>query len=336
MFENFQLTYIDTGAANIRVRIGGRGPPLLLLHGNPQTHVMWHRVAPALSQRFTVVAADLTGYGMSSKPPCSPDHEPYSKRAMARDQIAVMRKLGHERFMVAGHDRGARVGYRMALDWPEVVVKLAVLDIVPTGEAFARGGKDFALGYYHWFFLAQASPLPEHLIGADPDWFWRWHTTRGPREVFTPDAVRTIWPVSATRRRSAQSARTTALAQLSTAIMMLPTNSRDVVLDVRCWCYGGSRGGYKHGTTPSPYGVNGPRMWAAAPWNVGTICPRSSLRRRRPSCCRSLAALANAKDESRRAATLACVHAYALLFAFKLTCSNEHVRSRPHLRKAHR
>jgi len=150
---------------------------------------MWHRVAPALSQRFTVVAADLTGYGMSSKPPCSPDHEPYSKRAMARDQIAVMRKLGHERFMVAGHDRGARVGYRMALDWPEVVVKLAVLDIVPTGEAFARGGKDFALGYYHWFFLAQPSPLPEHLIGADPDWFWRWHTTRGPREVFTPDAV---------------------------------------------------------------------------------------------------------------------------------------------------
>ena len=189
MFEGFELTHIDTGAATIRARIGGRGPPLLLLHGNPQTHVMWHRVAPALSQRFTVVATDLTGYGMSSKPPSTGDHAPYSKRAMARDQLAVMRKLGHERFMVAGHDRGARVGYRMALDWPESVAKLAVLDIVPTGEAFARGGKDFALGYYHWFFLAQPAPLPERLIGADPDWFWRWHTTRGPREAFAPEAV---------------------------------------------------------------------------------------------------------------------------------------------------
>ena len=190
MFEGFSLNYVETDTVTIRIRIGGRGPPLLLLHGNPQTHVMWHRVASVLSQRFTVVATDLTGYGMSSKPPSSADHEPYSKRAMARDQLAVMRKLGHERFMVAGHDRGARVGYRMALDWPEAVAKLAVLDIVPTGEAFARGGKDFALGYYHWFFLAQPAPLPEHIIGADPDWFWHWHTTRGPREVFTPEAVK--------------------------------------------------------------------------------------------------------------------------------------------------
>jgi haloacetate dehalogenase len=131
----------------------------------------------------------LTGYGMSSKPPSTPGHAPYSKRAMARTQVEVMRQLGHERFFVAGHDRGGRVAYRMALDHPDAVLKLAVLDIVPTLEAFTRGGKDFGLGYYHWFFLAQPAPLPERLIGADPDWFWRWHTTRGPRDVFAPEAV---------------------------------------------------------------------------------------------------------------------------------------------------
>ena len=189
MFARFTLTTIDTGAVRIRARIGGSGPPLLLLHGNPQTHVMWHKVAPALSERFTVVATDLTGYGMSSKPPSVPDHLPYSKRAMARDQVAAMRKLGYERFSVAGHDRGGRVGYRMALDSPDTVEKLAVLDIVPTAEAFARGGREFGLGYYHWFFLAQPAPLPERLIGADPDWFWRWHTTRGQGDVFTPEAI---------------------------------------------------------------------------------------------------------------------------------------------------
>lgn len=189
MFERFTLTQIETGQGPIRTRVGGSGPPLLLLHGNPQTHVMWHRVAPALSQRFTVVATDLTGYGMSSKPPSTADHAPYSKRAMARTQVEVMRSLGHERFLVAGHDRGGRVAYRMALDFPEQVLKLAVLDIVPTLDAFERGGKAFGLGYYHWFFLAQPAPLPERLIGADPDWFWRWHTARGPNEVFAPEAL---------------------------------------------------------------------------------------------------------------------------------------------------
>ena len=170
-------------------RSGGSGPPLLLLHGNPQTHVMWHAVAPALAEHFTVVATDLTGYGMSSKPPSSGDHAAYSKRNMANDQIAVMRKLGHEKFMVAGHDRGGRVAYRMALDHPDVVQKLAVLDIIPTLEAFERGRKDFGLGYYHWFFLAQPEPLPETLINANPDWFWRWHTDRVPRKFFAPEAV---------------------------------------------------------------------------------------------------------------------------------------------------
>jgi len=189
MFDGFTLTTIDIGHVHIRLRSGGNGPPLLLLHGNPETHVMWHAVVPTLARHFTVIATDLTGYGMSSKPASSDDHAAYSKRAMANDQIAVMRRLGHERFMVAGHDRGGRVAYRMALDHPDIVQKLAVLDIIPTLEAYERGGKDFGLGYYHWFFLAQPAPLPEKLINADPEWFWRWHTDRVPRKFFSPDAV---------------------------------------------------------------------------------------------------------------------------------------------------
>jgi haloacetate dehalogenase len=185
MFEGFDLTMIETEAATIRVRHGGSGPPLLLLHGHPQTHMMWHAVAPRLAEEFTVVAADLTGYGDSSKPPTTPDHAPYSKRAMARDQVAVMDHLGFDRFFVAGHDRGGRCAYRMALDHPERVRKVAVLDIIPTGEAFRRADMRFGLGYWHWFFLAQPFDLPERLIGADPDAYY----FRGTREQFAPEAL---------------------------------------------------------------------------------------------------------------------------------------------------
>ena len=132
MFDGFRLEMLDLGEIRVRVRIGGDGPPLLLLHGNPQTHVMWHRVAPALAEQFTVVAPDLRGYGKTSKPASTPDHSGYSKRTMALDQIDLMRTLGHLRFSVAGHDRGARVGYRLALDHPGSVEKLAALDIIPT------------------------------------------------------------------------------------------------------------------------------------------------------------------------------------------------------------
>lgn len=183
---------IDTGEAVIRVRHGGSGPPLLLLHGHPQTHVMWHKVAPALARQFTVVAADLRGYGQSSKPPTTPDHEPYSKRAMARDQIEVMRQLGFERFFVAGHDRGARCAYRMALDHPERVLKLAVLDIIPTWEALRRTNMAFSLGFWHWFFLAQPYPLPEQMIGANPDnYYFRQGRELFPREVLD-DYLRSV------------------------------------------------------------------------------------------------------------------------------------------------
>jgi haloacetate dehalogenase len=184
LFEAFRLSTIDAGEASIRVRYGGSGPPLLLLHGNPQTHAMWHLVAPRLAEDFTVIAADLRGYGDSSKPESTPNHEPYSKKTVALDQIEVMRRLGFERFYVCGHDRGARVAYRMALDHPERVAKLAVLDVIPTGDAFRRADMAFGLGYWHWFFLAQPFDLPERLIGADPDFF----LLRNRPEVWTPEA----------------------------------------------------------------------------------------------------------------------------------------------------
>src|SRR5579871_6312151 len=168
MFEGFRLAMVELGEVTLRVRWGGSGPPLLLLHGHPQTHCMWHAVAPKLARDFTVVVPDLRGYGDSSKPLTTPDHEPYSKRAMARDQLALMRYLGFERFDIAGHDRGGRVAYRLVLDHPERVRKLAVLDIIPTGEVFRRADMAFGLGYWHWFFLAQPYPLPERLLTADP------------------------------------------------------------------------------------------------------------------------------------------------------------------------
>jgi haloacetate dehalogenase len=184
-FEGFETRSIDTGEARIHVVHGGSGPPLLLLHGHPQTHVMWHRIAPRLATDFTVVAPDLRGYGESSKPPTTADHEPYSKRAMARDHVEVMRQLGYDRFAVAGHDRGGRVAYRLALDEPDRVSRLAVLDIVPTGDALRRTNLEFARRYWHWFFLAQPEPLPERLIAGDPDAFY----FRKGRSVFDPAAL---------------------------------------------------------------------------------------------------------------------------------------------------
>lgn len=188
MFDGFELLTIETGEATIRVRRGGSGPPLLLLHGHPQTHVMWHKVAPRLAEEFTVVCTDLRGYGDSSKPETTADHAPYSKRAMARDQVEVMRALGFERFGVAGHDRGGRVAYRMALDHPECVTRLAVLDIIPTGEHYRHTDMAFALGYWHWFFLAQPFDLPERLIGADPDYYFMARRALTP-DFFAPEAL---------------------------------------------------------------------------------------------------------------------------------------------------
>ncbi|NIE84636.1 MULTISPECIES: alpha/beta hydrolase [unclassified Burkholderia] len=148
---------------------GGAGPPLLLLHGHPQTHRIWHRVAGALARHFSVIATDLRGYGASAKPPGEPDHANYSKRAMAADQLAVMRHFGHERFCVCAHDRGARVAHRLALDHGDAVERMMLLDIAPTLAMYEKTDRAFATAYFHWFFLIQPAPLPETLIGANPD-----------------------------------------------------------------------------------------------------------------------------------------------------------------------
>jgi haloacetate dehalogenase len=171
MFEGFASRDIATRETTIHAAIGGGGSPLLLLHGYPQTHVMWHKIAPGLADRFTVVAADLRGYGDSGKPVSDPEHRAYCKRTTAQDQVEVMEALGFREFFVCGHDRGGRVGHRMALDHPGRVRKLAVLDIVPTRTVFATVDKEVATSYYHWFFLIQGGGLPETLIGHDPAYY---------------------------------------------------------------------------------------------------------------------------------------------------------------------
>ncbi len=191
MFEGFSTRDVDTGGARVHLRVGGNGPPVLLLHGYPQTHAMWHRIAPELAKRCTVVAADLRGYGDSGKPPAGADHAGYSKRAMAQDQVDAMRALGHERFAVVGHDRGARVTHRMCLDHADRVTRAAVLDVCPTATMFAATDKAFATAYYHWFFLIQPFDLPERLIGADPGYYLgrsmgSWSRTG---DVFAPEAL---------------------------------------------------------------------------------------------------------------------------------------------------
>src|SRR3954453_15619760 len=171
----FATRQIETAGARIHLATGGSGAPLLLLHGHPQTHLTWHKIAPRLAKRFTVVAPDLRGYGDSAKPDGGERHVNYSKRAMAADQVEVMRALGFERFAVVGHDRGGRVAHRMVLDHPDAVERIAVLDIAPAATMYARTTKEFATRYFWWFFLIQPAPLPERLIGADPEFFLRTH-----------------------------------------------------------------------------------------------------------------------------------------------------------------
>ncbi|MFL5270466.1 MAG: alpha/beta fold hydrolase [Anaeromyxobacteraceae bacterium] len=179
LFPGFATHDVQTSGARIHARVGGSGPPLLLLHGYPQTHAIWHRVARRLAERFTVVVADLRGYGDSEKPASAADHAPYAKRAMAQDQVEVMAALGFAAFHLVGHDRGGRVAHRLALDHPARVTTLTVLDIAPTRHMYERGGFEFARAYYHWYFLVQPEPLPERLIGADPEFFLREKLGRG-------------------------------------------------------------------------------------------------------------------------------------------------------------
>jgi haloacetate dehalogenase len=175
LFPTFEARTIKTGVGKIFVRSGGSGgPPLLLLHGYPQTHVMWRRVAPALAEGHLVVIADLPGYGKSDAPEATADHSPYTKRAMANAMIEMMQALGHEQFLLAGHDRGGRVSYRLALDHPERVIKLCTLDIVPTHQMWHALNAKSAMKIFHWMFLAQPAPLPEMLIGKAPVEYLEW------------------------------------------------------------------------------------------------------------------------------------------------------------------
>jgi haloacetate dehalogenase len=169
MMDGFESAEVEVGETRIFLRRAGAGPPLLLLHGFPETHLMWHGVGPHLARDFTVVAADLRGYGRSGCPASAPDHAPYAKRALARDMVAVMERLGFPHFFLAGHDRGGRVAYRLALDHPDRVARLAVLDILPTETVWARADARLALGFWPWSLLAQPAPLPERLLTAAPE-----------------------------------------------------------------------------------------------------------------------------------------------------------------------
>ncbi|MBA3518838.1 MAG: alpha/beta hydrolase [Rhizobiales bacterium] len=191
LMEGFRFERIRTSGAEINVAIAGQGPPLLLLHGNPLTLVSWHKIAPSLARHFTVVATDLRGYGDSSKPDGSEDHAAYTFRAMADDNVEVMRQLGFERFGVAGHDRGARVAFRMALDHPDAVERMAALDIVPTHHVLSNITLGWGLESYHWFFMAQKAPFPEDLICRDLDYYMRYKLNKKGvgLEIFTPEAM---------------------------------------------------------------------------------------------------------------------------------------------------
>lgn len=174
MFPTFETKRITVQGTDINLVTGGSGPPLLLLHGYPQTHVMWHKMAPLLADAYTLVIPDLRGYGDSGKPPGGPDHAAYSKRVMAEDQRQIMAALGFDRFHLVGHDRGARVGYRMAYDHPDAVASLTILDVVATEDVFASTDAALAKAYFHWFTMLQPEPLAEKLMGADPAFYLRW------------------------------------------------------------------------------------------------------------------------------------------------------------------
>ena len=189
MFQGFTLDEVDVGEVVLRVRHGGQGPPVVLLHGHPRTHATWHRVAPLLAPRHTVVCPDLRGYGGSTLPPDQPDHRQSSKRAMAADVVAVLRMLGHDRFAVVGHDRGALVALRAALDHADAVDRLVIMDGLPILEHLERLNEDFVRTWWHWWFLAQTDKPAERVICADPD---AWYRTP-PAEIMGADAHADLW-----------------------------------------------------------------------------------------------------------------------------------------------
>ena len=190
MFENFETGRATVNGVGIHYRKGGSGPPLLLLHGHPETHVMWHKIAPDLAERFTVVASDLRGYGDSDKPPAGEENIGYSKRTLAQDQVALMAELGYQDFFLVGHDRGSRVAHRMVLDHPKCVRRVVMLDTIPVDTAFGNVNSDLATAWFHWFFMRRPEPFPETMIGGNVEFYMRhlmdsWSTVPG---AFTEEA----------------------------------------------------------------------------------------------------------------------------------------------------
>ncbi|MEU1384643.1 MULTISPECIES: alpha/beta hydrolase [unclassified Nonomuraea] len=239
MFDDFATGMIDVGETELFVRHGGSGTPVLLLHGHPRTHATWHRVAPLLAPHHTVVCPDLRGYGRSGKPPTTPDHAPYSKRAMARDMVALMRSLGHERFAVAGHDRGAYVAHRLAADHPGAVTRLVVMDGIPIGEALARADARFAASWWHWFFLGQTAKPAERVINADPDAWYKGSAEQMGQEAYEdyrraihdPDTVHAMcedYRAGLTVDRAADDADRAASRRLTCPTLFLWTSKDDM------------------------------------------------------------------------------------------------------------
>jgi haloacetate dehalogenase len=242
VFDGFALDRVDVGDVTLRVRYGGSGPAVLLLHGHPRTHTTWWQVAPELAAEFTVVCPDLRGYGESSVPPTVADHSTFSKRTMAADMVALMRSLGHDRFAVVGHDRGAYVASRLALDHPDAVTKLVVLDAVPIGDALDRADAHFAASWWHWFFLGQTAKPAERVINADPDaWYLATEEQMGSENyrdyltaIHDPDTVHAMcedYRAGLGVDRDADDADRAAGRRISCPVMML-WSSRDDMADL--------------------------------------------------------------------------------------------------------
>jgi pimeloyl-ACP methyl ester carboxylesterase len=279
-FPGFERRRIATSGADINLVTGGSGPPLLLLHGYPQSHLMWRKLAPRFAAEFTVVVPDLRGYGDSSKPPAGADNTGYSKRALALDQVETMAALGFERFSVAGHDRGARVAHRLARDHPEHIERLALLDIVPTLYRFETIDQKAATASYHWFFLIQPGGLPERLIGAEPEFFLH-HSLRDPA-VFEPEAFAEYLRCFKNPRRSVRPATSTAPVPRSTSC----TTAQIVAVASRCRssCYGASAARRAAATTCSGYGASTRRMSPGTASTAAISCPKRRPRRPMEPC----------------------------------------------------
>jgi haloacetate dehalogenase len=284
LYPGFASKWIDTAAGRIFARTGGEGPPLMLLHGYPQTNVMWHRVAPALAQRFSLVNPDLPGYGWSDAPESDAEHAPYTKRAMASAMIEVMEALGHARFRLAGHDRGGRVAYRLALDHPGRLDRLAVLDIVPTWVMWHRMDARLANRAWHWMFLAQPAPFPETMIGKDPLFFFDSRAARGTKvkslSAFDPRALAHYHAFfqDPLRLHATRIIAPAAPPILPTMRKRAPPVRRS---PVRCWRSGAPpAASRRRPTTRWRLGASGRATCAASPSTAGIISPRR--RRCRP------------------------------------------------------